>query len=76
MCGGGFRAEGNTFENNTSVIHSSNGGAMSLVCDFAPAVRNVPSSDLNVTQSISKKSAIADSLDLEIYEVFDFQFSL
>lgn len=34
VCGASFYANGNTFVNNTSVIHSSNGGAISLECDF------------------------------------------
>ena len=34
VCGGGFYARGNTFFNNSAVIHSSNGGALSLECEF------------------------------------------
>jgi len=72
VCGGGFLATGNTFTNNTSVIKSSNGGAISLVCDFVTAVKNVPTSDLILDQAQNKKSAFPDQMDFEIYEVFDF----
>ena len=38
VCGGGFYARGNTFFNNSAVIHSSNGGALSLECEFVTLV--------------------------------------
>ena len=38
VCGAGFLAEGNTFENNAAVVHSSNGGAISLECEFVDVV--------------------------------------
>jgi len=38
VCGGSFYASENTFLNNTAVLHSSNGGAISLECDFVKAL--------------------------------------
>jgi len=37
VCGGGFYSKDNHFTNNTSVLHSSAGGAISLTCDFQPS---------------------------------------
>ena len=34
ICGGGLLIKNNNFVNNSPVIHSSNGGAVSLECDF------------------------------------------
>ena len=40
ICGGSFYASQNRFIDNTAVLHSSNGGAISLECDFVNALPN------------------------------------
>ena len=72
VCGGGFRAGNNKFENNTAVVHSSNGGAISLTCDFTTALPNVPRSDLNMTQSQNAQTAFAEPIDLEVVVIKDY----
>ena len=72
VCGGGFWANNNTFEDNSSVIHASNGGAISLVCDFITAESNEPSSDRLMNFPKNKYTAVADPIDFEVFVVSDF----
>ena len=65
-CGGGFHSVGNIFANNTSVIHSSNGGAISLECEFVTAsISNLRNSTSycpeSSTSSSSSQSATEES---------------
>lgn len=65
-------AEENTFLNNAAVVHSSNGGAITLVCDFIEALPNQASSELEIVDSESKKTAIVDPVDFDVYVVQDY----
>lgn len=37
VCGAGFNVNGNTFTENSPILHVANGGAVSLECDFVSA---------------------------------------
>ena len=72
LCGAGFKVSDNDFIDNTSVLHASNGGAISLVCDFKGALPNVPTSSLNMTQAQNAQTAYAEPIDLEVLLIKDF----
>ena len=72
VCGGGFQANNNTFLDNSSVIHASNGGAISLVCDFTTVLSNEASSDRVMNFPKNKYTAVADPIDFEVFVVSDF----
>ena len=71
VCGGGFSAQGNTFFNNSAVIHSSNGGALSLECEFVTLVQKEASSQLSGTDK-DLASYVTEPLYNQIYAVYRF----
>jgi len=72
VCGGGFYATSNEFFNNTAVLHSSAGGAISLTCDFYPSLSNEASSEMQDSLNAFSKTVIADPIDYDTYPAYKY----
>lgn len=71
VCGGSLYVHDNTFLNNTAVVHSSNGGAISLECDFAYPVGKQPASNMT-GKSFDKSIWVSDSVNNRIIKIREF----